>query len=316
MVDGAENRPGTLIDHGTKGWLRITGPERKNWLQGITTADVMNVPSGAFWGLLLDRTGKIRHEIIGIEDSVSLRLCSLSEGLESLYRYLDSMLVMEDAELHQEPESSLWSLHGHHVDPQPASSGIEAASGEVRDRPQFRNTVVFGRLSWVTNADWVFAVSAADQSDWLASMSRIGLGPAQSSEWERLRIAAGIPAWGVDYSAQDTPHHAGLFGRAVAPNKGCYIGQEVVCKVQMRGHVSQRVACLALDSSEGIAPGLSVTLPESGETVGTLTSVAPQNAERGAFALARVKTAAFESNPELRVGTVRCRFAEVDSAVL
>jgi folate-binding protein YgfZ len=292
---------GTLIDHGKIGWLRITGPERDSWLQGIITADVMHTPGGAFWGLLLDRTGKIRHEVIGIEDGECLRLCSLSQGLESLAKYLDSMLVMEDVNLELEPDSSFWSLHGL----------------DTLDSPKGINALACGRLAWLTPADWVYAVSMADQAEWLANMAQRGFQRAAESEWERLRIAAGVPAWGVDYSGQDTPHHAGLFGRAVATNKGCYLGQEVVCKVEMRGHVSQRIARLLLDSADGVVPGSPVTLADSGEPVGTVTSVAPQSPgdELVVFALARVKTAALDSNPELRVGGVHARYFDASAPV-
>ena len=88
--------PGVLIRHNVQGWLRVTGPDRMSWLQGVTTADLLRIEQGAFWGLFLDRKGKIRHEVIGIADSLALRLFSLSQGLDCLYQYLDAMLVMED----------------------------------------------------------------------------------------------------------------------------------------------------------------------------------------------------------------------------
>lgn len=304
--------PATLIDHGKNGWLRITGSERKTWLQGITTADVMNNASHAFWGLFLDRTGKIRHEVIGIEDDDSLRLSSLGQGLDSLYQYLDAMLVMEDVALQKEPDCSLWSLHGHPSQAAVPARASEAADADVISSPELRQRVPHGRLAWVSPADWVFAVRGADEPEWRACMGERGL-VAATGEWERMRIAAGVPAWGVDYTEKDTPHHAGLYGRAVAPNKGCYLGQEVVCKVEMRGHVAQRVARILLDSPEGLTPGLPITLKDSGETIGTLTSVVAGR-ERGAYALARVKTSALDTNRDLNVGGACGRFVDSSPA--
>jgi len=292
-TDSLVSSPAALVAHDHEGWVRISGPDRRTWLQGITTADLTNMAGGAFWGLLLDRTGKIRHELIGIDDGTSFYLGSMSEGLDSLYHYLDSMLVMEDACLEADRESSFWSLHGYRAAVAPPLFGTAAA----------------GRLAWVTQSDWVFAVGRSEQSTWLTQMKELGLVPSEENEWERLRIAAGIPRWGVDYSGHDTPHHAGLFGRAVAPNKGCYIGQEVVCKVEMRGHVPQRIARLILDSVDGVTPGSPVILSESAEPVGAITSIAPAKGGRVVFALARVKTAVIDRNPELRVGSTRARFA-------
>jgi len=278
---------GVLMKHNGQGWLRVTGPDRMSWLQGVTTADLLRVEQGAFWGLFLDRKGKIRHEVIGIADSLALRLFSLSQGLDSLYQYLDAMLVMEDVSLDMELESSLWSVHG-------AAEGAQLSQS---------NAIAAGKLCWLAPADRVYAVRVADEPAWLQTMKQFGLEPASPNVWDRLRIAAGVPQWGLDYSEQDTPHHAGLFGRAVSPNKGCYVGQEVVCKVEMRGSVSQRVVRLTLDSAEGVVAGTPVVSKASKESVGNITSVAWDPESRTACALARIKLSAVEQGAELLVGT-------------
>jgi len=258
-----------------------------SWLQGVTTADLLRIEQGAFWGLFLDRKGKIRHEVIGIAEGSALRLFSLSQGLDSLYQYLDSMLVMEDVVLDVEREGSLWSVH------------CAAEATQLSES----NAIATGQLFWLTPADRVYAIRVADEPNWLQSMRQFGLEPALPNVWDRLRIAAGVPQWGLDYSEQDTPHHAGLFGRAVSPNKGCYVGQEVVCKVEMRGSVSQRVVRLTLDSADGVAVGAPVVHKLSKESVGTITSVAWDPESRAAYALARIKSSAVEPGAEILVGS-------------
>ncbi len=283
------SEPRLLIRHPRHGLIRITGTDRLLWLQGIITADMFNVPDGAFWALFLDRTGKIRHEVIGAIESNSIVLFALSESVAALHRYLDSMAVMEDVALQVEPQCSLWSVHG-------LGSDVDVAEeGDI-------GIVASGRLSWAAPRDTVVAVSASDEYVWLSAMQRLGLVPASSDAWESLRIEACLPKWGVDYSGQDTPHHAGLFGRAVAPNKGCYVGQEVVCKVEMRGRVAQRVARLALSSAQGIRVGMPVIEKSTGDSAGTITSIAPDTGHHPAYALARVKFALIEQSAEITVG--------------
>lgn len=285
---------GALIKHNGQGWLRVTGPDRMSWLQGVTTADVLRFEQGAFWGLFLDRKGKIRHEAIGIVDSSALRLFSLGQGVDSLYQYLDSLLVMEDVALDVELGSSFWSVHGAAEQAQLSQS----------------NAVATGKLSWLTPADRVYAVRDTDEPGWLETMKQFGLQPASPNAWERLRVAAGVPQWGLDYSEHDTPHHAGLFGRAVSPNKGCYVGQEVVCKVEMRGSVAQRVVRLTLDSAAGVVAGTPVVHKVSKESVGNITSVAWDAEGRAAYALARIKSSAVEPGTELLVGATLGRLSD------
>jgi folate-binding protein YgfZ len=249
---------------------------------------------GAFWGLFLDRTGKIRHEAIGIVEPSAVLLFSLSHELTKLQEYLDSLLVMEDVELSLEPNTSLWSIHG-------ASNGVTLG---------FDKALAWGRVNWLTPNDCVLAMRVADEPGWLALLRDSGVVEASPSTWESSRIAAGVPRWGADYTDQDTPHHAGLFGRAVAPDKGCYVGQGVVCKVEMRGHVSQHVAHLVLDSADGVRVGTPVTLQVSGEIVGNVTSVSPEALNGRVHALARVKTASMQPEAELVVGTTVARLSE------
>jgi folate-binding protein YgfZ len=282
---------GLLIQHVTTGAVCVTGSERISWLQGIVTADLLRAPGGALWGLLLDRTGKIRFEVIGLLGAEAVLLFALNTEPSALCRYLDSMAIMEDVVVEERDNLSLWGIHGSAA----VIAEIDASRG---------GREVYGRLPWVGLQDIVVAVPQPEQTAWLAAMAKAGCVPADASEWDYLRIMAGLPKWGIDYSAQDTPHHASLFGRAVAPDKGCYVGQEVVCKVEMRGKVAQRLARLDLTSAVGVAAGMPVVDSASGETIGNVTSVQSDASRHPAYALARVKSALIERNAEITVGNV------------
>jgi folate-binding protein YgfZ len=46
-----------------------------------------------------------------------------------------------------------------------------------------------------------------------------------------------VPRFGVDFDDTTYPQEASLEKTAVSFDKGCYLGQEVVCMLEMRGHV-------------------------------------------------------------------------------
>ena len=282
---------GLLIQHVTAGVVCVTGMERISWLQGILTADMLQAPGGAFWCLLLERTGKIRFEVIGLLDDDTVLLFALNAEPSALCRYLDSMAIMEDVTVEERQDLSLWGIHG-------------AAVTTAELRAMRVGTEVRGQLSWFGQCDTVAAVPQQEREIWLAAMNKAGYEQADDNTWEYLRIKAGLPKWGIDYSAADTPHHASLFGRAVASNKGCYVGQEVVCKVEMRGKVAQRVARLEMTSAAGVEAGMPVVDCKSGEIVGSVTSVQPDTSRHPAYALARVKSALIERSAEITVGYV------------
>jgi tRNA-modifying protein YgfZ len=102
-------------------------------------------------------------------------------------------------------------------------------------------------------------------------------------ELERLRIEAGIPAWGKELDDTILPAEAGLDETHISFTKGCYPGQEPVARLHHRGHANRGLRVLAFEDAE---PGAEVLL--DGKPVGRVTSAAPGIA----LAYVRVEVAA------------------------
>src|SRR5690606_26277394 len=88
-------------------------------------------------------------------------------------------------------------------------------------------------------------------------------------EYQSLRIGAGEPAWGADVDEGTIPQEAGLVEDAVDFTKGCYLGQELVARIDSRGRVVKRLRRLELD--EPTEAGTPILV--DGKEVGILTSV-------------------------------------------
>ncbi len=59
-------------------------------------------------------------------------------------------------------------------------------------------------------------------------------------EWDRLRVIAGRPEWGVDMDETTLAQEANMDAlQAISYAKGCYTGQETVARVHFRGHVNR-----------------------------------------------------------------------------
>ena len=112
--------------------------------------------------------------------------------------------------------------------------------------------------------------------------------PAGLWAWEALRIAAGICRVGVDTDDRTIPNEAGLFGRAVHLEKGCYRGQETVARVHTLGRPPRRLVLLHLDGSVDHLPAHGADVTLDGARVGAVGSSARHH-ELGPIALAMVK---------------------------
>jgi tRNA-modifying protein YgfZ len=106
--------------------------------------------------------------------------------------------------------------------------------------------------------------------------------------WEALRIAAGACRVGVDTDERTIPNEAGLLGRAVHLEKGCYRGQETVARVHTLGRPPRRLVLLHLDGSVDHLPAHGSELTLDGARVGFVGSSARHH-ELGPIALAMVK---------------------------
>jgi folate-binding protein YgfZ len=101
----------------------------------------------------------------------------------------------------------------------------------------------------------------------------LGAAFVDASAYEAHRIALGVPRGGLDFAYNDAfPHEACMDQLGgVDFDKGCYVGQEVVSRMQHRGNVRTRV--VAVDYPE-FAPEEGVPVTAGGKPAGTMGSAA------------------------------------------
>jgi folate-binding protein YgfZ len=115
-----------------------------------------------------------------------------------------------------------------------------------------------------------------------------GARPAGTDAYEAVRIEAGVPRQGLDIDDKTIPQEAFLERDAVSFTKGCFLGQELVCRIDTRGHVNKYLrGIVVLDAIE--PPAGAEVLGENGAVVGSLSSVASSPGMRAPVALATVR---------------------------
>lgn len=124
------------------------------------------------------------------------------------------------------------------------------------------------------------------------------------------RISCGVPQGGIDFAYGDAfPHEANMdrIG-AVDFDKGCYVGQEVVSRMQHRGTARTRTVGVILDG-EAPPPGTAILAGE--RQVGTLGS----SAGREALAVVRVDKVAdaLDAGITLAAGTATLRLSDPEA---
>jgi folate-binding protein YgfZ len=109
-----------------------------------------------------------------------------------------------------------------------------------------------------------------------AAAADLGAELLEADAYEAHRIALGVPRGGLDFIYGDAfPHETDMDQLAgVDFDKGCYVGQEVVSRMEHRGTARSRVVPIATD---GFAPDAGLPIMAGDKMVGTTGSHAGRN---------------------------------------
>ena len=137
----------------------------------------------------------------------------------------------------------------------------------------------------------------------------IGAEMVDSTVYDAHRIAAGAPRGGLDFMYGDAfPHETNMDRlHGVDFDKGCYVGQEVVSRMQHRGTARTRTIRILLD---GPAPEPGASIVAGDKSIGTMGSAAGG----AGLALLRIDRAAdaLQAGTPLTAGGLALRLADPD----
>jgi folate-binding protein YgfZ len=283
--------------------LVVTGNDRLSWLNGLLTCDlVKRAPGDATYGLAVARNGRVLSDAtVVVDEAVGRVLVAVPSAVASALRvHLEHYLVMEDAEVSPSIHAfEAWAIHGprslHVLD---AARAAGAVAGAV-DRTGLGGAVV------LAPAERAEPVRAAIEQSVAAVAGAIG----DEAGWEALRLERAVPRFGVDFDDKTYPQEASLEKTAVSFDKGCYLGQEVVCMLELRGHVKRKLVPLVLEALVPPERGAAVT-DEAGVAVGEVTSAASSPTLGKVVAFAVVKRAYSEVGKHVVVAGARAEVVQ------
>jgi tRNA-modifying protein YgfZ len=100
-----------------------------------------------------------------------------------------------------------------------------------------------------------------------------GVAQADPEAYEAWRIGHGVAVQPFDLDDSTIPQEAFLEVDAVSFTKGCFIGQELVCRIDTRGHVNRFLRTIDVLGDARPEPGAEIVVDD--KVVGTVTSVTP-----------------------------------------
>lgn len=131
-----------------------------------------------------------------------------------------------------------------------------------------------------------------------------GATPLGDTAYDILRIEAGYGVYGRELSLDYIPLETGLLD-AISFNKGCYVGQEILARMESRNRLAKQLCHLRLHSPTGaplpaIEPAQPARLQVDGKEAGDLTSVT-HSPRFGTLGLAYVRSAYSEPGTRVQI---------------
>ena len=257
------------------GLLRFSGPDAAETLNGLLTNDVRSMAVGrGIHACLLTAEGKlVSHFFLFRRADDFLGLCP-PDALPPLKIALEKYLAVSDTRM--EDLSAQWNALAV-LGPRAADSLVQA---------NFPDTIAVGDRLWGLPG-FALLVEPAKTSETVHRLFDAGAALFSPDELEAWRVEGGVPRLGLDVDETVFPMEANL-ASAVHPNKGCYLGQEVIARLMNKGKPRRHLVRLKLLNP--VPPGMPVFW--EGADVGRLTSVARSPALHGPLGLALLRSEA------------------------
>jgi folate-binding protein YgfZ len=279
-----------LVNRSDRGRLRLTGQDRRDYLQGLLTNDIVALSAGSgCYACLLTAQGRMIADMYVVETGEAILIDLEAEVSARVGGHLEQFVFSEDVAI-SDVSGSVAQLGV--FGPQ-AANVVSRVLGPAGSAPSSPTPADLEGLRVLENRTWTWSGAAVtvvrrddlgglgfdlligvEHSDALAQAIRdAGAVDVDPEVAEVCRVESGRPVFGQDMTEDTIPLEAGIEDRAISLTKGCYVGQEIIIRVLHRGHgrVARRLVGVTLDPGAAV-PARGSAIRSGDRELGTVTS--------------------------------------------
>ncbi|MFW5967802.1 MAG: YgfZ/GcvT domain-containing protein, partial [Persicimonas sp.] len=243
-----------LVDWSVRDTLVLSGPDAIPWFQGLVTSDLMELREEGAGQLtaVVNRIGRFIAEARALHMPEVLVL-DLEPNLvgRGLITHLRRHVITEDVTIENRSETTARL----HLAGEAAASVLDdlcETHRPVAELDAYHGTwgelgsegVVIQRVDWTGEPGFdVSCASDAAHRIFNALYGRDEVEPVGFEPLETMRIEAGMPRFGAELNDAYIPLESGL-DHAISFDKGCYLGQEIIARLDSRGTPARKLRAL------------------------------------------------------------------------
>ena len=255
-----------------RSFVRLTGNDRQSFFHNFCTNDIKALQSGQVCeAFVLNSKGKILGFVHALAMADELLLTGHGAQAAGLIAHLDMYLIREDVEL-SDATDELTSIFvsGDQAKDKLASIGIETPAENCTSLFQLDEVQI--RVANIELAGFGFLIICrqADANKVTTILKKADVAECSLDALHIVRVEQKTPWFGIDADDSNLPQELQRDEIAINFNKGCYLGQETVARIDARGRVNQLLVGFKFT---GDPPMVGDELTHEDKSAGRVTSV-------------------------------------------
>jgi len=277
-----------VVQRSQEGRLRAVGRDRLDLLHRMSTNELLNLAVGEARPTVLTTPIARMVDQLWVLNRGETVLCLTGPGrATTVRRWLAGYIFYNDQVKFEDASTELGQLGLFGPGASAVAAALLAGAAELAENHFLDDgeLLVWRGRPLVGDGYTVIAPAARLEALWAQALAA-GAVPAGDDAFQMLRLEAGQPG-NAELTEDYIPLEANLWP-AVDFHKGCYIGQEIIARMESRGKLARRLVGLRLAAP--VSPGAQVRAAPDAPVAGTVTS-AGELPGFGSVALAYLKTA-------------------------
>ncbi len=296
-----------ICDRSHWGLIKVTGSDRLRFLHNQSTNNFERLKPGEGCDtVFVTSTARTIDLATAYLTDDEVLLITSPNRYKYLLEWLDRYIFFADkVELIDiTGKKAIFSLIGLQSDALLSKLGLDAIIGQPVGNHQLINDLRVAVGSGLATPGYTLIVPAENAANVWKMVVEAGAVPMGDFIWEQLRVQQGRPVPDQELTDDYNPLEAGLL-QTISFDKGCYIGQETIARLNTYKGVKQNLWGIKLKDAAEIASVIMV----GDEKVGKLTSIV--ESDRGFFGLGYIRTKAGGAGLIVQIGETTGEVVEV-----
>ncbi len=253
--------------------IEVTGSDRVRFLHSFTSNDIKRLKPGLGCETFVTNIkGKVVAHVFAFCRENSIWLDGTPGQSDAIISHLKKFVLIDDVQFHPRGQE----MGELYVTGPLATQLLQLEDQlQVGDHIQREDRAIdIRRVDLLRVSGYLMSIPSDQIDSVKQGLAAVGIAEGSAELFEALRIEAGYPKYGLDITDDNLAQEVARTKQCISFNKGCYLGQETIARLDSLGHTNRELRRLALETLTPPQAG-TVIYDASGTTeVGTITSSA------------------------------------------